>query len=108
MSAGRGPLDEPGRRSVVARAREVLELAKARIRDEIECYPSPIPACDEHFNHLLAERGWVSRALARLRAAEGSASPAECLRVLEELLDSPPIRDEVEARLRSCLREASP
>jgi chorismate mutase len=45
-----------------------LELERLRLHDEIRDYPQPIPACDEHFNHLLEERARVARELARLRA----------------------------------------
>jgi len=43
-----------------------LEARKAQIFSEIRNYPPPITACDEQFDHLLAEQERVSRALRRL------------------------------------------
>ena len=49
------------------RIREHLEQERERIRQEISAYPPPIPACDSQFNHLLAERDRITRALAELK-----------------------------------------
>ena len=46
-----------------------LEEERNRIREEIASYPPPIPACDEHYNHLLERRDQLSRELARLKQA---------------------------------------
>lgn len=48
-----------------------LEAERMRIHDEIMRYPSPIPACDEHFNFLLEERTRIGRELRRAKRAEG-------------------------------------
>ena len=40
-----------------------LKKERARISEEIGSYPSPIPACDAHFNYLLEERSKISKAL---------------------------------------------
>ncbi len=48
-----------------------LEKERNRIREEIASYPPPIPACDEHYNHLLERRDQLSRELARLKQAAG-------------------------------------
>ncbi len=44
-----------------------LKRERDRIHEEIRSYPPPIPACDEHFSHLLGERARVARELARVR-----------------------------------------
>ena len=48
------------------RIRALLEERRVRVQAEIVNYPSPIPACDAHFNHLLEERGHITDELARL------------------------------------------
>ena len=47
-------------------ARAELVAARAILHSEIASYPTPIAGCDAQFNHLLAERGRVSAALASL------------------------------------------
>ncbi|MEE8556569.1 MAG: hypothetical protein V3T14_01640 [Myxococcota bacterium] len=42
-----------------------LEEERDRILEQIRAYPPPIPACDEHFNHLLERRDQIERDLAR-------------------------------------------
>lgn len=37
-----------------------LERRRARIYEEIRAYPSPIPACDAQYNHLLEERSRIA------------------------------------------------
>ncbi len=49
-----------------------LESERVRIHDEIMRYPSPIPACDEHFNFLLEERTRIGRELRRAKRADES------------------------------------
>ena len=88
--------------------RSVLEQTRERIHEEIQGYPSPIPACDEHFNHLLAQRRDVSHAVTRVRAAESSSALADFRGLLDELLASDTVGDEVAARLESCRLEDSP
>jgi len=44
----------------------LYESQKSRIQDEIRHYPSPIPACDAQFNHLLEKRDRLSIELNRL------------------------------------------
>lgn len=54
--------------SPTARARAALAEAAARLEAEIHAYPTPISGCDAQYNHLLAERRRVRRALAALDA----------------------------------------
>ena len=53
-----------------------LEARQARIVEAIRDYPPPITACDAQFDHLLEQRGGISRELKRLERArkEGSAT----------------------------------
>ena len=51
------------------RAREHLERCKARIVEQINSYPPPIPACDAQFNTLLEQRGDIAAELTRLEFA---------------------------------------
>ena len=66
-----------------SRAPELLRLwLEARYAEtvrEIRGYPAPIPACDQHYNHLLACRRGYAQALRRLDrplAAEADLSVA--------------------------------
>ncbi len=54
--------------SPTARARSALAKAAAELDAEIHLYPTPISGCDAQYNHLLAERRRVRRALAALDA----------------------------------------
>lgn len=55
--------------SPTARARAALAEAAIDLDAEIHAYPTPISGCDAQYNHLLAERRRVRRALAELDAA---------------------------------------
>jgi hypothetical protein len=54
--------------SPTARARAALSEAAAELDAEIHGYPTPISGCDAQYNHLLAERRRVRRALEALDA----------------------------------------
>lgn len=51
-----------------ARAVAALRAARSRLVDDISAYPAPISGCDAQFNHLLAERRRLSRAIGALEA----------------------------------------
>jgi len=51
-----------------ARARAALLDARAEIDRDIRAYPTPISGCDAQYNHLLAERRRLTRALSALDA----------------------------------------
>ena len=38
-----------------------------RVKHEIKHYPTPIAGCDEQFNFLLSERGWLTQELKKIR-----------------------------------------
>jgi hypothetical protein len=48
--------------------RRLLGLMR-EVADEIRTYPTPVPACDAQFNHLLELRRMLPEELARLEAA---------------------------------------
>lgn len=48
--------------------KEALESERERVIEQIRSYPTPIPACDEQFNWLLAERTRVARALEQVNS----------------------------------------
>lgn len=50
----------------IALAQAELRQAQKMLTDEIHNYPSPISGCDAAFNHMLADRERVSRALGAL------------------------------------------
>ena len=54
--------------SPTARARASLFDAATELDAEIHSYPTPISGCDAQYNHLLAERRRVRRALEALDA----------------------------------------
>lgn len=49
-------------------ARQELLTAQKLLNAEISAYPSPISGCDAQFNHLLAQREKIGRALGALTA----------------------------------------
>ncbi len=46
--------------------KEQLLRKKAQIQAEINNYPGPIAGCDQQFNHLLAQRAEIRKALQTL------------------------------------------
>lgn len=66
-----------------------LEAERARVVNEIRTYPSPIPACDAQFNHLLEKRTRLSRELEGLhRIHEVLLSDASDMRQLQTFIES--------------------
>ena len=87
--------------------RSQLESERSRIVEEIRAYPTPIPRCDEQFNHLIRRRERLSEELTRLEDAARSTASADASR-LEAFIDSSQcLDDNVRSRLKSALREAS-
>ncbi|MEM7641129.1 MAG: hypothetical protein AAF366_01210 [Pseudomonadota bacterium] len=50
-------------------ARDALRRARRNVAHEIGSYPTPISGCDAQFNHLLALRSQIGRALDALETA---------------------------------------
>ena len=68
-------------------ARLWIEARYAEIVGEIRSYPAPIPACDQHYNHLLARRRGFALALRHLeQAGAADADPAAALDGLIDFL----------------------
>jgi hypothetical protein len=66
------PADAYAFRRVAALAvevRQALEGNKRALEAEVRQYPTPIPRCDEQFNHLYEQRSRVSTLLGRLGRA---------------------------------------
>lgn len=57
--------------SICQEIRDYLEHRRDQVCKEITHYPTPIPACDVHFNRLLEERTKIFQALARLEELRG-------------------------------------
>ncbi len=90
------------------RIRALLERERQQLLDEIRTYPTPIPRCDQQFNHLIAQRDLLAQALARLDAAAGHGVPAsERGARLDAFLDSCGCLDaDLKLRLQAALRES--
>ena len=73
------------------RIREHLEDERYRISREMVQYPTPIPACDQDFNHLLAEREQVNEELARLELySTRSLAAADPFAIMDQFIRSSP------------------
>ncbi len=88
------------------RIRALLEVRRLRVQQEIVKYPSPIPACDAHFNHLLEERGRITDELARLDGL--AAASGDVYKRLDAFLSaSRYLDDETKREIRdSVIRES--
>lgn len=53
---------------LLTEAQVALAAAQTAVAQEIGAYPTPISGCDAQFNHLLAQRSRIGRALAALSA----------------------------------------
>ena len=92
------PSSGGGRPADLDRLRLWLEARYAEILREIRSYPAPIPACDQHYNHLLARRRGFALVLQRLdRAHSADADPAAALDGLIGLLRAAVSLSDVEA-----------
>ena len=52
--------------SLALEVRQALEASKRALETEVRLYPTPIPRCDEQFNHLYEQRSRVTALLGRL------------------------------------------
>jgi hypothetical protein len=76
-----------------------LAGVRATCADEIRSYPTPIPRCDVQFNHLVEQRGRLSRLLTDLEVALDRRDGGAALRaVLAQLPDLPRQGDSIEER----------
>jgi hypothetical protein len=85
-----------------------LENERKRVAEEIRAYPTPIPRCDEQFNHLIERRERLADALARLDATARSAAAASAnaspVAAFIDSLDC--FDDDARLRLKTALRQA--
>jgi hypothetical protein len=58
------------------RIRTLLESERRQVLEEIRNYPTPIPRCDQQFNHLIDRRELLVQELARLDATAASSVAA--------------------------------
>jgi hypothetical protein len=104
------PTDELAHRVAATRERirALLESERRQILEEIRNYPTPIPRCDQQFNHLIERRELLVQELARLDAAAGtSVAPGDRGARLDAFIDSCACLDaELKLRLQASLREA--
>jgi chorismate mutase len=93
--------------SVWKRIRDHLASERHRIYEEIQNYPTPIPACDAQFNYLLEERARIAQELDRLEAlSQKSASRGDRVKCIDEfIVSSNYINGEVQEKIRSLLVE---
>lgn len=103
MSAAR----KPSLNALTAAIHRRLQIERKRIDEEIGSYPTPIAACDQQFNHLLAQRSAIKDELTRLAALEGESLPAQdAIRSMAEFIQSSACLDpETKAALSLALRE---
>lgn len=82
-----------------------LERRRDEIRERIGRYPTPIPACDVDFNHLLEERTGVFEDLARLATLKARDSHARDDQAVEEFIAScTTLSDDDRRALRALLK----
>jgi hypothetical protein len=89
------------------RIKALLERERQQLLDEIRTYPTPIPRCDQQFNHLIAQRDLLAQELARLDAAVGPGVPdSEYGARLDAFIDACACLDaDLKLRLQAVLRE---
>jgi hypothetical protein len=92
---------------VWSRIKAFLEGERARIHEEIRAYPTPIPRCDEQFNHLIERRERLFQELVRLdTAARSNTVAGDGAARIEEFIDSSLyLDDDAKLRLKSALTE---
>lgn len=94
-------------RALRERVRALLDNDRQRLQVEIRAYPTPIPRCDQQFNHLIERRDRLFAELARLDAFSASDATAmdDAERLLAFIDASACLGDEIKARLRAALSE---
>jgi hypothetical protein len=83
------------------RVRALLEGERQRLQEEIRTYPTPIPRCDQQFNHLIARRELLFSALGRLDAVASLASADHGDAWLDAFIDSSGLEAHLKLRLRA-------
>ena len=89
------------------RVRALLAGERQRLQEEIRTYPTPIPRCDQQFNHLIARRELLFSALGRLDAAAPLASEDDGDAWLDAFIDASGLEAELKQRLRAAVSQAT-
>ena len=85
--------------------RNHLDRERVRIFEEVRNYPTPIPNCDQDFNHLLEERSRMSQELDRMDALSKESIARGSRELVDEFIRSSAfIDDEVRKAIRSRLK----
>ena len=94
--------------AIYGEIREILERKRLKLAEDIVKYPTPIPACDADFNHMLAERARIEADLTRLESLRAPAVPgAELTGLIAEFAAlSPDLDASVKRRIKSALKDA--
>lgn len=81
------PFAESTCERLLTSCRQQLEAERIRLNAEIGAYPSPIPACDAQFNHLLDKRTRLATALTLFdQLLEGGHALRIDVKAFEELI----------------------
>ena len=88
--------------------RDILERKRLKLAEDIVKYPTPIPACDADFNHMLAERARIQADITRLESLSASAvAGAEKTGLIAEFAAlSPDLDAAARRRIKSALKDA--
>ena len=83
-----------------------LESKRDKLYAEIRNYPPPIPACDQQFNFLLAERTRMTQVLNQLdELAEKSLSHKNPIKLIDAFIQSSPdINDKEKQKIKHLLK----
>lgn len=94
--------------SICQEIRGHLENRRDRLCQEITNHPTPIPACDVHFNRLLEERARIFQELGRLEALRQNtqARTHDIAWINDFIKSSEALNDEALRELASALKNA--
>lgn len=92
--------------SIWQEIRHHLEGRRDQVCQEITNHPTPIPACDVHFNRLLEERTKIFQELGRLEKLQGEVKARKPdIALLDDFIGtSEAIDDEERRKLRTALQ----
>jgi hypothetical protein len=85
--------------------RALLEGERLRLQEEIRGYPTPIPRCDQQFNHLIAQREVIFSQLARLDAAPASVGDGDSW--WNAFVDSSELEADLKRRVKAVLNQSA-
>ena len=94
--------------SIYQEIRNHLERRRDQLCQEITNHPTPIPACDVHFNRLLEERTKIFQELGRLDKlqADDRARKVDIAALEEFIRESEVIDDDCRDEIRAALKDA--